>query len=167
MGELRPPSWGRRGEPRGPGDPRVVIAAVAFRSATRDYLGLAGQHNLELHVAGGRRVAHQRGSSCTTQTGSCRPGWVYEEKMEGWRVLAYKDAAGVHPVSRNARALSQPASFIHNAPRWTWRTRPEFRSTGTRSGASRSEGPTPSRKAARRTMAGRASPGPVAQDRRG
>jgi len=24
-----------------------------------------------------------------------RPGWIYEEKVDGWRVLAYKDAAGV------------------------------------------------------------------------
>jgi ATP-dependent DNA ligase len=24
-----------------------------------------------------------------------RPGWVFEEKVDGWRVLAYKDAAGV------------------------------------------------------------------------
>jgi hypothetical protein len=29
------------------------------------------------------------------------PGWVYEEKVDGWRVLAYKDAAGVRLVSRN------------------------------------------------------------------
>ena len=24
-----------------------------------------------------------------------RPGWVYEENVDGWRVLAYKDAGGV------------------------------------------------------------------------
>jgi bifunctional non-homologous end joining protein LigD len=36
-----------------------------------------------------------------------RPGWVYEEKVDGWRVLAYKDAAGVRLVSRNARDLTQ------------------------------------------------------------
>jgi hypothetical protein len=34
-------------------------------------------------------------------------GWVYEEKVDGWRVLAYKDAAGVRLVSRNARDLTR------------------------------------------------------------
>lgn len=28
-------------------------------------------------------------------------GWVFEEKVDGWRVLAYKDSAGVRLVSRN------------------------------------------------------------------
>lgn len=38
-----------------------------------------------------------------------RHGWVYEEKVDGWRVLAYKDsAAGVRLVSRNGRDLSRP-----------------------------------------------------------
>jgi bifunctional non-homologous end joining protein LigD len=36
-----------------------------------------------------------------------RPGWVYEEKVDGWRVLAYKDAAGVRLVSRNAKDLTR------------------------------------------------------------
>jgi bifunctional non-homologous end joining protein LigD len=36
-----------------------------------------------------------------------RPGWVYEEKVDGWRVLAYKDAAGVRLISRNARDLTR------------------------------------------------------------
>jgi bifunctional non-homologous end joining protein LigD len=36
-----------------------------------------------------------------------RPGWVYEEKVDGWRVLAYKDAGGVRLVSRNARDLTR------------------------------------------------------------
>lgn len=30
-----------------------------------------------------------------------RPGWVYEEKVDGWRMLAYKDGARVRLVSRN------------------------------------------------------------------
>ena len=34
------------------------------------------------------------------------PGWVFEEKVDGWRVLAHKDAAGVRLVSRNARDLT-------------------------------------------------------------
>jgi bifunctional non-homologous end joining protein LigD len=30
-----------------------------------------------------------------------RAGWVYEEKVDGWRILAYKDGAQVRLVSRN------------------------------------------------------------------
>jgi bifunctional non-homologous end joining protein LigD len=36
-----------------------------------------------------------------------RPGWIYEEKVDGWRVLAYKDAAGVRLVSRSGRDLTR------------------------------------------------------------
>jgi bifunctional non-homologous end joining protein LigD len=36
-----------------------------------------------------------------------RPGWVYEEKVDGWRVLAYKNAAGVRLISRNGRELTR------------------------------------------------------------
>ncbi len=32
-----------------------------------------------------------------------RPGWVYEEKIDGWRMAAYKDGATVRLVSRNGR----------------------------------------------------------------
>jgi bifunctional non-homologous end joining protein LigD len=32
---------------------------------------------------------------------SHRDGWVYEEKVDGWRILAYKDDARVRLVSRN------------------------------------------------------------------
>ena len=32
-----------------------------------------------------------------------RDGWVYEEKVDGWRILAYKDGARVRLVSRNGR----------------------------------------------------------------
>src|SRR5215467_8230287 len=32
-----------------------------------------------------------------------RDGWVYEEKVDGWRMLAYKDGSRVHLVSRNGR----------------------------------------------------------------
>ena len=35
------------------------------------------------------------------------PGWVYEEKVDGWRVLAYKDAVGVRLVSRQGRDLTR------------------------------------------------------------
>jgi bifunctional non-homologous end joining protein LigD len=30
-----------------------------------------------------------------------RSGWVYEEKVDGWRMLAYKDGARVRLISRN------------------------------------------------------------------
>src|SRR5262245_483606 len=32
-----------------------------------------------------------------------RDGWVYEEKVDGWRMLAYKDGARVRLLSRNGR----------------------------------------------------------------
>src|SRR5260370_20813098 len=32
-----------------------------------------------------------------------REGWVYEEKVDGWRMLAYKDRGAVKPVSLNGR----------------------------------------------------------------
>jgi hypothetical protein len=35
------------------------------------------------------------------------PGWIYEEKVDGWRVLAYKDAFSVRLVSRNGRDLTR------------------------------------------------------------
>ena len=30
-----------------------------------------------------------------------RAGWIYEEKVDGWRILAYKDGARVRLISRN------------------------------------------------------------------
>jgi bifunctional non-homologous end joining protein LigD len=35
------------------------------------------------------------------------PGWVYEEKVDGWRVLAYKNASGVRLISRNGHDLTR------------------------------------------------------------
>src|SRR5262245_9737200 len=32
-----------------------------------------------------------------------RDGWIYEEKVDGWRILAYKDGARVRLLSRNGR----------------------------------------------------------------
>ena len=32
-----------------------------------------------------------------------RDGWVYEEKVDGWRILAYKDGARVRLLSRSGR----------------------------------------------------------------
>ena len=30
-----------------------------------------------------------------------RPGWVYEKKYDGWRMVAYKDGSTVRLISRN------------------------------------------------------------------
>jgi len=32
-----------------------------------------------------------------------RDGWVYQENVDGWRILAYKDSARVRLVSRDGR----------------------------------------------------------------
>jgi integrase len=32
---------------------------------------------------------------------SKRPGWIYEEKVDGWRIVAYKDGGRVYLLSRN------------------------------------------------------------------
>ena len=31
-----------------------------------------------------------------------RDGWVYEETVDGWRMLAYKDGSRIRLISRNA-----------------------------------------------------------------
>jgi len=36
-----------------------------------------------------------------------REGWIWEEKYDGWRMVAYKDADRVRLVSRNGRDLTQ------------------------------------------------------------
>ncbi len=36
-----------------------------------------------------------------------RAGWIYEEKVDGWRLLAYKDGRGVRLVSRNGHDLTR------------------------------------------------------------
>jgi bifunctional non-homologous end joining protein LigD len=45
-----------------------------------------------------------------------RPGWVYEEKVDGWRMVAYKDGTRVNLVSRNGvdhtRRFSEVAAAI-------------------------------------------------------
>src|SRR3954447_20422262 len=35
-----------------------------------------------------------------------KPGWVYEEKYDGYRAVAYKDRSGVRIVSRNLKDLT-------------------------------------------------------------
>ena len=36
-----------------------------------------------------------------------RPGWVYEEKVDGWRMVAYKDGTSVRLVSRAGKDHSR------------------------------------------------------------
>jgi ATP-dependent DNA ligase len=50
------------------------------------------------------------------QRPSHRPGWVFNEKVDGWRVLACKDAAGVRFVSRNGRDLTRRFPEVATAP---------------------------------------------------
>jgi bifunctional non-homologous end joining protein LigD len=42
-----------------------------------------------------------RSTSIRAATPLYRSGWVYEEKIDGWRLLAYKDGARVRVLSRN------------------------------------------------------------------
>jgi ATP-dependent DNA ligase len=45
-----------------------------------------------------------------------RPGWIYEEKYDGWRMMAFKDGPRVRLISRqgvdtpSASAISPPPS---------------------------------------------------------
>ena len=49
-----------------------------------------------------------------------RPGWVYEEKYDGWRMAAYKDGTTVKLVSRagkdHARRFADLAAAIRALP---------------------------------------------------
>ncbi len=36
-----------------------------------------------------------------------RPGWVYEEKVDGYRMVAYKDGASVRLISRQGKEFTQ------------------------------------------------------------
>ena len=49
-----------------------------------------------------------------------RPGWIYEEKVDGWRILAYKDGVRVRLLSRNgvdhARRFRELAAAITALP---------------------------------------------------
>jgi bifunctional non-homologous end joining protein LigD len=49
-----------------------------------------------------------------------RDGWIYEEKVDGWRILAYKDGARVRLLSRNrvdhARRFRELAAAVAAFP---------------------------------------------------
>jgi len=71
------------------------------------------------------RLPHIKAPMAATQVARAfhRPGWVYEEKVDGWRVLTYKDAAGVRLVSRNARDLTRRFPGLAAAARLRGRQR--------------------------------------------
>src|SRR5258705_331289 len=52
-----------------------------------------------------------------------REGWVYEEKYDGWRMIAYKDGTAVRLVSRagkdHSRRFSELAAAIRALPALT------------------------------------------------
>jgi ATP-dependent DNA ligase len=56
-------------------------------------------------------------------------GWVYEEKVDGWRMLVYKDGDRVSLVSRNGRdhtrRFADLAASSRSCPRapWCWTAR--------------------------------------------
>jgi hypothetical protein len=45
-----------------------------------------------------------------------RPGWVYEEKIDGWRMLAYKDGRTVRLESRSGVTIR--GAFLISLPPW-------------------------------------------------
>src|SRR5262245_8091411 len=64
-----------------------------------------------------------------------RDGWVYEENVDGWRILAYKDRDRVRLVSRNGRdhtrrfadlaaAIAKLSDCDHECPRSIGHVRP-------------------------------------------
>lgn len=46
-----------------------------------------------------------------------RPGWIYEEKYDGYRILAYKEGARVRLLSRNAKDRTRTYAAIAEAVR--------------------------------------------------
>jgi ATP-dependent DNA ligase len=66
-----------------------------------------------------------------TQIGKPFPhdGWVYEEKVDGWRMLAYKAPDLVRLVSRNGRDLARRRAGGAPGPLTTRRQREKRRST--------------------------------------
>jgi ATP dependent DNA ligase domain len=57
-----------------------------------------------------------------------REGWVFEEKVDGWRMLAYKNGARVRLVSRNGRDHTR--RFPDLAAAVAAASKPWFRSLG-------------------------------------
>src|SRR5262249_49779470 len=51
-----------------------------------------------------------------------RDGWVYEEKVDGWRMLAYKDGERVGVVNRNGRDRARQFPGLASGTREAVRT---------------------------------------------
>jgi hypothetical protein len=51
--------------------------------------------------------AHSRDGGHAALSALPASGWVYEEKVDGWQALPYKDAAGIRLISRNGRDLTR------------------------------------------------------------
>ena len=70
---------------------------------------MAGQANTVMMAGGveGPRPAHPNGAGARPPFH--RDGWVYEEKIDGWRMLAYRDGPRVRLVSR--RGVDHTARF--------------------------------------------------------
>src|SRR5262245_5692907 len=47
-----------------------------------------------------------------------RPGWVYEEKYDGWRIVAYKDGQSVRLMSRTGVDHAPPLPRNHCCHCW-------------------------------------------------
>ncbi len=41
-----------------------------------------------------------------------RPGWIYEEKVDGYRMVAYKVGGSVQLVSRQGKEFTQRCSLV-------------------------------------------------------
>src|SRR5215475_1273943 len=78
-----------------------------------------------------------------------RDGWVFEEKVDGWRMLAYKAGDRVRLVSRNGRGPTRRfrdiAAAVAKLPPARWCSTARSRSTTSSSGpgSSGSASPTP------------------------
>ena len=49
-----------------------------------------------------------------------RAGWVYEEKYDGWRVVAYKNATGLGAVGKSAAASGAPGGTVTTTQDHSW-----------------------------------------------
>ena len=52
-----------------------------------------------------------------------RDGWVYEEKVDGWRIMAYTDSDRVPLISRDGVTHTHQFPDIAAASRSCWRGR--------------------------------------------
>ena len=75
-------------------------STVAIDPLRRGYLALQAPAARKLRRVGVERIQGFSPTGIPFQPFT-RPGWIYEEKVDGWRILAYKDGARVRLVRRN------------------------------------------------------------------